>query len=85
VKFSWFGGLLLKVHCKLLQDCKAYHRAVEKGNKYVWSKDCDEAYQTLNKLLTALLVQAQPNIPKPFDVYYDASGTDLGCVLMQEW
>jgi hypothetical protein len=30
-------------------------------------------------------VLAQPKITKPFNVYYDASGTGLGCVLMQEW
>jgi hypothetical protein len=29
-------------------------------------------------------VLAQPDIAKPFDVYCDASGTELGCVLMQE-
>jgi hypothetical protein len=29
-------------------------------------------------------VLAQPDIAKPFDIYYDASGTGLECVLMQE-
>jgi hypothetical protein len=29
-------------------------------------------------------VRAQPDITKSFDVYCDASGTELGCVLMQE-
>jgi hypothetical protein len=38
----------------------------------------------MKKLLTTSPVLAQPNIIKSFDVYYDASGTELGCVLMQE-
>jgi hypothetical protein len=38
----------------------------------------------LKVLLTAASVLAQPDIEKPFDVYCDASGIGLGCVLMQE-
>jgi hypothetical protein len=57
---------------------------LKKGTKYVWSKECDEAFQTLKKLLTTLPMLAQPDIAKPFDVYCDASCTGLGCVLMQE-
>ncbi|WVZ97488.1 hypothetical protein U9M48_043018 [Paspalum notatum var. saurae] len=38
----------------------------------------------LKKLLTLAPVLAQPDITKPFDVYCDASGSGLGCVLMQE-
>jgi hypothetical protein len=45
---------------------------------------CEEAFLTLNKLLTTALVLAQPNIEKPFDVYCDASGTDIGGILMQD-
>jgi hypothetical protein len=47
-------------------------------------KDCDEAFQTLKKLLTTSSVLTQPDIAKPFDVYCDTSGTELGCVLMKE-
>jgi hypothetical protein len=57
---------------------------LKKGTKYVWSEDCDESFQTLKKLLTTSPVLTQLDITKSFDVYCDASGTSLGCVLMQE-
>jgi hypothetical protein len=57
---------------------------LKKGTKYVWSEDCDDAIQTLKELLTTSPVLAQPDIAKSFDIYCDASGTSLGCVLMQE-
>jgi hypothetical protein len=57
---------------------------LKKGNKFVCSNDRDEAFKTLKKLLTRSPVLAQPDIAMSFDVYYDASGTGLGCVLMQE-
>jgi hypothetical protein len=57
---------------------------VKKGNKYVWSEACDEAFKHMKKLLTTSPVLAQPDTMKPFDVYCDASGTGLGGVLMQE-
>ncbi|WVZ93410.1 hypothetical protein U9M48_039390 [Paspalum notatum var. saurae] len=56
----------------------------KKNAKYVWSSNCEEAFQTLKKLLTSAQVLAQPDVTKPFDVYCDASGNGLGCVLMQE-
>jgi hypothetical protein len=59
---------------------KPITKLLKKGNKYVWSKDCDEAFKTLKKLLTTSPVLAQLDIAKHFDVYCDASGTDLGCV-----
>ncbi|WVZ84598.1 hypothetical protein U9M48_031621 [Paspalum notatum var. saurae] len=56
----------------------------KKNAKYVWSSNCEEAFQTLRKLLTSAPVLAQLDVTKPFDVYCDASGNGLGCVLMQE-
>jgi hypothetical protein len=40
-----------------------------KGNKYVWSEACDEAFKHLKKVLTTSPVLAQPDTTKPFDVY----------------
>jgi hypothetical protein len=36
----------------------------------------------LRTLLTLAPILAQPDIEKPFDVFCDAWGTSLGCVLM---
>jgi hypothetical protein len=57
---------------------------LKKDEKYVWNAEHDEAFQTLKKLLTTSPVLAQPDIMKSFNVYCDASGTGLGCVLMQD-
>ena len=38
----------------------------------------------MKTLLTSAPIMAQPDTTKAFDVYCDASGTGLGCVLMQE-
>ncbi|WVZ48626.1 hypothetical protein U9M48_000047 [Paspalum notatum var. saurae] len=56
----------------------------KKNAKYLWSSNCEEAFQTLKKLLTSAPVLAQPDVTKPFDVYCDASGNGLGRVLMRE-
>ena len=57
---------------------------LKKGVKFNWNDKCDQAFLTLRKLLTSAPVLAQPDITRPFDVYCDASGTGLGCVLMQD-
>jgi hypothetical protein len=57
---------------------------LKKDEKYVWHAEHDEAFQDLKKLLTTTPVLAQSDIMKSFDVYCDASGTWLGCVLMQD-
>ncbi|WVZ70862.1 hypothetical protein U9M48_019496 [Paspalum notatum var. saurae] len=56
----------------------------KKNAKYLWNSNCEEAFQTLKKLLTSAPVLAQPDVTKPFDVYCDASNNGFGCVLMQE-
>jgi hypothetical protein len=50
----------------------------------MWSEACEKAFHTLRQHLTSAPVLVQPDNSKPFEVFYDASGTGLGCVLMQE-
>ena len=58
---------------------------LKKGVKFIWDDKCEEAFQTLKARLTTTPVLATPDSTKPFDVYCDASGTGLGCVLMQDY
>jgi ribonuclease HI len=57
---------------------------LKKEAKFVWGQKCEDAFHALRQHLTTALVLAQPDNSKPFDVYCDASGTGLGCVLMQD-
>jgi hypothetical protein len=57
---------------------------LKKGAKFVWGQKCEDAFHTLRQHLTTTPVLAQPDSGKPFDVYCDASGTGLGCVLVQD-
>jgi hypothetical protein len=57
---------------------------LKKEVKFEWSQKCEDAFHTLRQHLTTTPVLAQPNNTKSSNVYCDASGTELGCVLMQD-
>jgi hypothetical protein len=57
---------------------------LKKEVKFSWDQKCEDAFHTLRAHLTTALVLAQPDVSKPFDIYCDASGIGLGCVLMQD-
>jgi hypothetical protein len=59
-------------------------KLLKKGAKFDWGQKCEDAFHILRQHLTTSPVLAQPDNNKPFDVYCDASGTRLGCVLMQD-
>ena len=59
-------------------------RLLQKDEKFNWTPECEATFHTLRTLLTTAPVLAQPDIEKPFDVFCDASGIGLGCLLMQE-
>jgi hypothetical protein len=63
---------------------KPITKLLKKEVKFVWGQKCEDAFHTLRQHLTTALVLVQPDNSKPFDVYCDASGTGLGCVLMQD-
>src|SRR5881392_2304088 len=72
---------------RFIQDfskiAKPMTKLLQKEAKFNWTSDCEAAFQKLKILLTTAPILTQPDVAKPFDVYCDASGTGLGCVLMQ--
>ena len=52
--------------------------------KYVWTPECDVAFNTLKEKLVTAPVLTPPDESKPFKVFCDASLQGLGAVLMQE-
>jgi hypothetical protein len=63
---------------------KPMTKLLEKEVKFKWSPQYEEAFLTLNKLLTTAHVLAQPDVEMLFEVYCDASGMGIGGVLMQK-
>jgi hypothetical protein len=68
----------------LSKVAKPITELLKNQTKFIWSSECEKAFRILKKSLTTAPVLAQLDIEKPFDVYCDASGIGLGCVLMQE-
>jgi hypothetical protein len=50
--FLCLVGYYRKFILNFSKTTKPITELLKKGNKYVWSKDCDEAFLTLKKLLT---------------------------------
>jgi hypothetical protein len=82
--FLGLAGYYRRFILNFSKIAKPITKLLKKGSKYVWSDACDEAFKNLKKLLTTSPVITQPDTAKLFDVYYDASVTDLVGVLMQE-
>jgi hypothetical protein len=50
--------------------------------EFKWAQKCQEAFEELKEKLTTAPILILPDVHKPFSVYYDASYTGLGCVLV---
>ncbi|KAL0551627.1 hypothetical protein IC582_010716 [Cucumis melo] len=55
-----------------------------KGAPFVWSKACEDSFQTLKQKLVTAPVLTVPDGSGSFAIYSDASKKGLGCVLMQQ-
>jgi hypothetical protein len=56
----------------------------EKGKEFKWDDKCQGSFDQLKERLMSPPVLVMPDLQKGFDIYCDACGQGLGCVLMQE-
>jgi hypothetical protein len=82
--FLGLAGYYRRFIPNISRIAKPMTELLKKGVKFMWSEACEKAFHTLRQHLTSAPVLVQPNNSKPLEVFCDASGTGLGCVLMQE-
>ena len=68
-------ALTLKLLEQIIREQK---EDLQKEVTFDWSPASEEAFQALKTFLTTAPMLAQPDIDRPFDVYYDASKMLLG-------
>jgi hypothetical protein len=57
---------------------------LEKGREFKWDEKCQDSFDQLKKRLMSPPVLVMLVLKEGFDIYCDACGQVLGCVLMQE-
>ena len=57
---------------------------LKKDRKFMWSAQCQEAFEKIKNILMSSPVLVAPDFNKPFKIQVDASDTGCGGVLLQE-
>jgi hypothetical protein len=62
---------------------KCLHRLTEKGRAFVWTRECQDAFEFLKQRLTNVPILAYPDFSRDFILDTDASKEAIGAVLSQ--
>ncbi|KFM56688.1 Retrovirus-related Pol polyprotein from transposon 412, partial [Stegodyphus mimosarum] len=60
------------------------HKLTESKQKFVWTKECENAFKNLKEALTSAPILTYPQLDRPFILDTDASNESVGAVLSQE-
>ena len=82
--FMGLAGYYRKFVKDFASIAKPMTRLTGKDTKFDWTDVCMESFTELKRKLTDTPVLVLPRPGVPYEVYTDASGTGLGCVLMQD-
>jgi len=61
--------------------CALLHEMTKKGKSFLWTPECQEAFDRLKVVLTSAPVLAMLDEESPFLLYVDASHTSIRAVL----
>ena len=64
--------------------CMPLFELLQKDKKYVWSPECQKAYETLQRKIQDNVMLAYPRADQPFHIYVDASGRSVGSASYQK-
>jgi RNase H-like domain found in reverse transcriptase len=54
-----------------------------KSVPFKWTEQCQKSFEDIKKIVAQEVLINYPNFSIPFDIYTDASGKQLGAVIMQ--
>ena len=60
---------------------KPLHKLTQKGKTFLWTKECQQSFDTLKSRLTSTPILAHPDFTLPFILDTDASSNCIGAVL----
>ena len=74
---SYYG----KFMAKFSELASPLHHLLEKDVQYIWTRDCQSAFEQLKHALSSSPVLGYPSLDKEFVLFTDASGVGVGSVL----
>jgi hypothetical protein len=82
--FLGLAGYYLRFIEGFSKIAKPMTSLLEKGREFKWDWKCQDSFNQLKLRLMSSPVLVMLDLQKGFDIYCDACGQGLGCVLMQE-
>ncbi|GFV97328.1 retrovirus-related Pol polyprotein from transposon 412 [Trichonephila clavipes] len=76
--------VLPEIREKFLNYCQPLHKLTEAKQKFIWTVDCNNAFNKLKDALTSAPILVYLKIGKQFILDTDASHESIGAVLSQE-
>lgn len=83
-RFLGFAGYYRQFIQNFSLTTKPLTNLLKKGQKFVWSSDCQAAFDSLRVSLIGAQSLKLPDLNKSFIIQTDASDYGIGCVLLQE-